>query len=186
MARPVLKTAPSGQIVSVESAKVSLRVMHDDDDTQILALIKAAEAELDGYTGVLGRCLLTQTWTQTYPNWASFYRLPFPDVSAAAITYTDADGAEQSVGDAFFEIVEGPRSAELWFRPDFKRPALSSDYRMPVSVDVTAGYGAAEDVPADLVEAIKARVNQMYWGTPAKDVEPTIERLIRKYRMVGV
>lgn len=186
MVRPVLTTPPVGQIVQLAAAKLHLRVMHADDDDLIAAHIAAAERELDGYAGLLGRCLLTQSWVQHYPNWADFYRLPFPDVSLAAVSYVDTDGAEQSVDAALFEIVEEHRGAALWFRPGFSRPSLSSDERMPVAVELTAGYGEAADVPADLVEAIKARVNQLYWHTPETDVMPTIERLIAKHRMVGV
>lgn len=186
MARPVRTTPPSGQVVSVADAKKHLRVYHVDDDEMIATLVAAAEQELDGYAGLLGRCLLTQTWSVTFPNWAAFYRLPFPDVSAAVVTYTDPDGATQTVNAALYELIEEHRGTELWFRPAFTRPSLSSDTVMPVTVAITAGYGTPSAVPADLVNAIKARVSQQYWGTPSKDVDPTITNFLRKHRMVGV
>ena len=59
---PALVTPPSGAVVTLAAAKAHLRVDHDLDDSAIGALIAAAEAHLDGYGGILGRCLLTQTW----------------------------------------------------------------------------------------------------------------------------
>ena len=64
MHRPVLVTPPAETPVSRTEAKAHLRVDGTGDDDLIDGLIDAAVAHLDGYTGILGRCMVTQTWRQ--------------------------------------------------------------------------------------------------------------------------
>ena len=57
-----LVTAATEPILTLEEAKLHLRVDHDDDDDLIEALVAAVTARLDGRDGILGRCLRAQTW----------------------------------------------------------------------------------------------------------------------------
>jgi len=66
MYRPVLVTAPTAMPVSLTEAKAHLRVTSSDEDALITALIASATAYLDGWTGILGRCLMQQIWRQHY------------------------------------------------------------------------------------------------------------------------
>lgn len=89
---PVLVTPPVGQVVELPELKAHLRVDHDDDDILIASLEMAAVAHLDGWTGILGRCILPQTWAVNLP--AGCHVLPFPDVTGAV---RDIDGVAQPV-----------------------------------------------------------------------------------------
>ena len=67
------------------------------DDTLIMAYEAAAVSHLDGWRGVLGRCILSQQWTETYAQ-AGTFRLPFPDVSEVVADSGTATLAHDCLG----------------------------------------------------------------------------------------
>lgn len=77
---PVRIVPPISPVVALTDLKLHLRVDGTEDDTLIAAYEAAAVAYLDGWRGVLGRCILSQQWAETYAQ-AGMFRLPFPDVS---------------------------------------------------------------------------------------------------------
>lgn len=85
---PVLVTPPADGLVSLSELKVHLRVDGDDEDALISGLAQAAVAWLDGWNGVLGRAILTQTWRQDFEG-AGPHLLALPD---ATIISTTVDG----------------------------------------------------------------------------------------------
>lgn len=163
MMRPVRVTAPAVPLVTLSEAKAQARVEHSDEDTLISGLISAATAHLDGWSGVLGRCLVNQTWRQDVDAWGETLRLPFPDVSSVTLTYRDADDAEQTVAAAGYELLEDERGAYLAWRDAFARPSVSGDRAAPISVEMVAGYGAAaSDVPQAIRHAALLLVSHLY------------------------
>src|SRR5690606_12599307 len=98
MLAPVRTVAPATMPVSLAEAKAHLRVDHDDQDDLITAQIKAATAYLDGWSGILGRALVTQTWRQDFAGFGD--RLPLPLVPVTAIdsvSYFDGDNVHQTL-----------------------------------------------------------------------------------------
>jgi len=89
--------APAGPLVALTDLKAHLRVDSADDDTLIQSLEKAAVAHLDGWRGVLGRCIQPQTWEVAYPS-AGSHRLPFPDVSSVSASSGTATLAHDTLG----------------------------------------------------------------------------------------
>lgn len=83
---PILGTAPVSTPVDLADLKAHLRVDHDDDDATLAALMASAVAHLDGWTGVLGRAIMPQTWKQEYTAWGSF-RIAMPDVTDVVVKY---------------------------------------------------------------------------------------------------
>lgn len=83
---PTLVTAPTAEIVTLADMKAHLRVTHSVEDDLIEALTAAAVAYLDGWTGILGRCIAEQQWRVTLDD-AGTYTLPMPDVSEAEAAY---------------------------------------------------------------------------------------------------
>jgi hypothetical protein len=79
---PYLVAPPVSQPVTLEEAKLHLRVDHDDEDALISGLILGAVGHLDGWRGVLGRAIMPQTWAVSV-DCAGEYQLPMPDVTAA-------------------------------------------------------------------------------------------------------
>lgn len=92
---PVLVTAPVAPVVSLADMKAHLRINFADDDAQVTAIEQAAVAHLDGWRGVLGRCLMSQTWRQDFDTWGKL-RIAMPDASSIVVTYKDAAGDMQA------------------------------------------------------------------------------------------
>ena len=76
---PIRTVAPADPIITLAVLKQHLRVDFDDDDEVIQIYLNAAMGWLDGYRGVLGRCIMPQTWQVAYDT-PGTHRLPFPDV----------------------------------------------------------------------------------------------------------
>lgn len=188
--QPVRTVAPAASPVSLADAKAHLRVDHDDEDVLIQAFIDAAVAHLDGWAGVLGRALVTQTWRQTYDAFTDPLRLPMPAASVASLTYVDPDGLSVTVGaddyvlrtDALGSFVE-PAHGVSWPTP--------RDQSGAVAVTFTCGEPGSS-VPAPIKAAILLMVGDLYasreavvTGTIVAE-NPTVSALIAPYRRVGV
>lgn len=151
-----LVTPPAVDPVSLEEMKLHLRADHFEEDFSIASYIKAATGRLDGPGGMLGRCLIAQTWRVTFDRFPNEIELPLPPcMSVDSISYLDALG----------ELVEIPAS-------DYRVTgigALSGARILPargkswpltfetdsVQVEFTAGFGTS---PADVPEALRVAV----------------------------
>lgn len=76
-----LITPPASPVVSLADLKAHLRVDHSDEDALIASLEAAAVSYLDGWGGVLGRCILAQTWA--FDAQQGEVTSPMPNVTAA-------------------------------------------------------------------------------------------------------
>ncbi|WP_154664944.1 head-tail connector protein [Allorhizobium undicola] len=158
-------TTPAVRILELEDVKLHLRIEPDrtEEDSLLQALILAAESHLDGYSGILGRCMISQQWRVDHDDWEGrVFRLPFPDVSEVAVVYSDADNVEQMVDPTFYERLETPCGTVLRWTDAFPAPSLY-DRGDAVRVTMTAGYGpAASDVPDGIIHAAKLLIGGWY------------------------
>lgn len=161
MLRPTRITPPAEMPVTLDEAKAHLVDYAGDDDALITGMIAAATDHLDGYSGILGRCIVSQQWRQDFASWSPL-RLPFPNVSAVSVTYLDVDGVAQAVAAADHRLIDAVRGPEIFFRPGWAAPALEHGAHGPVQITFTAGYGAAADVPASIKAAILLHVGSLY------------------------
>ncbi|MFC4625432.1 head-tail connector protein, partial [Daeguia caeni] len=147
MLTPVRIVAPANMPVSLSEAKAHLRVDHDDQDDLIIAQIRAATAWLDGWSGILGRALVTQTWRQDFVGFADHLPLPLAPVTAIdSVSYFDGDNVQQTLDTGVYDLFADARGAYVTRRSGQSWPAT---FRRAdaVSIIFTAGYGAAADVP---------------------------------------
>ena len=186
---PVRVTAPAALPITVQEAKDHTIIDFADDDGLVERLNMAATDHLDGFTGILGRCIVNQQWRQDYNGWASCLRLPFPNVSAVEVEYTDVDGATQTVPVADYQVITDPRGVRVQFLGGFSAPVLGRSLA-PVQVTFTAGYGAPEYVPWDIKAAICMLVAHWYEQRSAasdKEQRPmpfAVDVLLGKHRWV--
>lgn len=191
---PVPVTPPASSPVDVAALKQHLRVEHSADDVLITLIRDAATAHLDGWSGILGRCLVNQAWAQSFPSFPEdgLLRLPFPDVSAvASVAYVDGSGAAQTLPASLYRFGNDALGgfvmlddAAAWPATD-ARPAA-------VTVTFTAGYGAdAAAVPAPIRAAILLIAGSLWVNRETTVSEkirdnPALDMLLAPHRRVGL
>jgi uncharacterized phiE125 gp8 family phage protein len=192
---PVLVTPPTIKPVSLTEAKAWLDIGYTDKDTVIGALIGAATAHLDGWTGILGRCLCEQTWRQDFNDFRSCLRLPlFPVISITSVKYTDTNGAEQPIATENYTLKHDDLGAYIEFTSSYSFPSLNSE-SAAVRVTYLAGYAdiagtpKTSSVPDDIKNAIALLVRHWFdnpgavvVGVTAQQLPQGVDALLAKYR----
>lgn len=190
MHRPVLVTPPAIMPVTLEEAKAHLPVDFDDDDALIEGLIKAATANLDGWTGILGRCLVEQTWDQEFDGFQRDLCLPLgPVISLTTVTWRNAAGQVSTIAPAAYDLrTDAGGSSLVRFDKGYSFPGDLHESRA-VAVTYQAGY---ETVPAPLKIAILMLVAHWYHNRKAvtgdaANVTPlAFDALVGPYRRVAI
>ena len=180
MFRPTLVTPPADLPVGIFECKQHAIVDHDEDDGLVDAYIGAATSYLDGFRGVLGRAIVTQTWKVELAAFQRTILLPVPDVQSVTITYSDDSGASQTWGD--YRLSPVASGVDVQMAGDL--PATAPENHAPVSVEFTCGFGGPDDVPWAIKVAIMQMVAHLYnnrEGAPAPNA-----MLIAPYRWATV
>lgn len=165
MLKPRLVTPPSGSPVSLDEVKQHLNVDFTDDDAKLEIYITAAAEYLDGWSGILGRCILSQQWSQGFYGFceSGALRLPFPDVTAVAVSYYDAAGDLQILPPESYELLADGIGSFIQIKRQFSLPALDCDRAEKVTATLTAGMAATPDkVPKPIKQAILLLVGSWY------------------------
>lgn len=201
MHRPVLVTPPADLAVSIEEAMRQCRISADDYDPagltdiqQLLgAYILAATELLDGWTGILGRCLTTQVWRQDFDGFARCLPLGLGPVSAiGSVTWRNSEGQVSTVAPADYALeTDGGGRSAVRFRNSFSMPGDLYE-TAAVSVTYSAGSGS---VPVPIQQAILLSVGAWYENREEVVVGATVsslpasvavDRLLAPYRRVGL
>lgn len=149
MHRPVLVTAPDMTPVSLAEAKVQLAVDHNEHDAMITGFIASAVDHLDGWTGILGRALVEQTWRQDFDGFADCFRIALaPVISITSITSRNAAGQISTVSSSDYTLLVDDLGPYVEFKSDFSVPGDLNETK-PVSVTYLAGYATTPEVPED-------------------------------------
>jgi uncharacterized phiE125 gp8 family phage protein len=170
----ILQTAPAQAPVTLAEVKAHLRVDHSDEDAGIASFIVAATQRFDGRDGLLGRCLITQTWKLTLDRFSAEIAIPLPPCqSIGAITYADSDGVIRTLSPSDYTVFGLGSADGAFVRPAFgKTWPATRDVPEAVAITFIAGYGAnPADVPEPIRAAIKARVGSLYEDRESTDEE---------------
>ena len=156
----ILLTGPAAEPITLAEAKQFLRVEHDDDDDVIAALIAGSRIHVETQTR---RALITQSWRlarDAWPDCGWLAVLPVPLATLDAARVYRLDGSTQALDVAAFAVNKIAAPARL----AFTRGALPAPGRpiAGIEVDITSGYGDAEDVPEPLRQAIRLLVAHWY------------------------
>lgn len=182
MTDPVLIDPPAA-LVTPEEVKAHLHIDGDEEDALIELHIAAAVSWLDGWRGVLGRCILTQRWASFAPQLRDM-ALPFPDPQSAVVSYLDAAGDVQTVDAAQYRVRTRRGVGELVLAGDFVAPQVLAG--RDDAVTVTAIYGQ-DEAPAALRAAVLALVGHRlkYREGVEDEIPASVIAMVRSYRVVG-
>ncbi len=150
MHRPVLVSPPAILPVSLADTKLHLRVDHDEEDQLIEGLIEAATEYLDGWTGILGRCLVEQEWRQDYDVFARELCLPLgPVISVTTVTWRNAAGQVATVPGASYDLrTDTAGRSVVRFDDTYPFPRDLHESRA-VGITYKAGWATIPAVPAN-------------------------------------
>lgn len=147
-----LITAPVELPLTLEQARVHLKVSATAEDGLILSWLNAATDQAEVY---LRRALITQTWELALDKFAGReIELPKPPLqSVTSVKYIDRDGVEQTFASSNYYVDERSTpgrivldDAAFWPDTDVRPNAVKVRY--------VAGYGFAAAVPFTMKAAI--------------------------------
>jgi len=151
MLAPVRTVPPAQSLLTLADVKAHMRVDHADEDALISGYINAATARLDGLSGILGRALLTQTWTVEFPAFGKRLDIPLCPVQSATIQYYDSTNALQTLSSSVYAVLTdglGPY-VSLKYNQQWPQTYTRDD---AVKITFVAGYG---DTPASVPASIR-------------------------------
>lgn len=143
--------------VSLSEAKGHLVIEHNEDDAQIVGLIRAARQAAEQQTQ---RAFIEQTWELKLAGFVAPISLRrTPVLSVESVAYLDENGDSQTVGSTV--LLQG--------EPAYVVPAYGASWPntrgsgQDVTVTYKAGYGTTpESVPAAIRHAILVMVADFY------------------------
>lgn len=184
----ILIEAPASEPLSLAEAKTYLRVAHDTEDALIGSMISAARMQVESHTR---RALITQTWRIVLDRWPSSAAIvspvsPLREIVAARVR-DEAGEAQELDADIF---IPNTASSPGLIAFDAGRVIHPSQDVAGIEIDIEAGYGAASDVPAPLVQAIRlllARAYEFRGQDENNEAMPEgIAELLAPYRVVSL
>lgn len=193
MLAPVRTVAPTLTPISLEEARAQCKIDSNDEDELLSALIDAATSHLDGYSGTLGRALITQTWRQDFDCFEDVLRLRVGDlVAVSSVSYYDTSNVSQTLATTVYTAFSDEAGPFVTLKPDQTWPG-SYVREDAVRVTWTAGYGsAATSVPAAIRQAMLLMISHWYdnrgvavMGSVA-DLPFAVDALLSPFRRRGV
>lgn len=163
MSEPVVVVGPAVEPVTVAEVREHLRVDHTHEDRWLLAAIRTAREDVEGYTG---RALITQTLEWSLDGWpvGEALRLPRPPLrSVVWLKWTGATGVATTVEAGTYQVDTLAAPGGIVLRPGWSWPAGELVGANGVVARYEAGYGAkATDVPARIRHAVLLMVGHLY------------------------
>lgn len=186
----ILLSGPAVEPVSLDEAKAFLRVEHDDDDDVIAALIAGARVHVEAQTR---RALIVQSWRLVRDAWPADGRVPIMPVPLREITAARVyrlDGTTQALDVSGLAVDASAVPAVA----AFDAPPAPGRVVGGVELDIEVGYGeAADDVPADLRQAIRLLVAHWYenrgliaLGQPVSVLPASVAAILSPYRALSL
>lgn len=152
---------PAAPAVSLEEAKLHLRVEHDVEDSLIKRIVAAATERAEE---IQARAFVTQTFRLGLPRFprGRILRLPRPPLqSIESIRYLDSAGTEQEFPAGAYRVDTDAVPGRVILKRGHSWPATANE---PDAVTVTyvAGYGGPEAVPEEQRAAILLFVGHLF------------------------
>lgn len=185
-----LSTPPVLEPLSIDEAKLHLKVEQAVEDVQVMLAIRAARAWVEE---ILGRALLTQTWVYCQDRWADSIQLPraAPLASVSSVKYRDEAGVLQTLSASTYLVDTASEPGRVTLAPQQVWPTLQSGRASAVEITYVAGWTRAELVPDPIRWAMLLKVGGFYAfredGAALQDVAHSsgaVEALLAPYRVI--
>lgn len=189
-------TQPEVEPVSLEEAKLHLRVDDDSEDALISAQITAAREWVEAHIGYVTVQRQLKLVLDYFPDGDTITLPRSKLISIDSVEYVDTDGATQTWSSDNYSADTNSEEGRLILDPDSDWPD-TRDQRQAVTITYTAGWpddGAsppdyAAMVPNAIKAAIKLIVGNLYEnresvvvGTGATDLPMAVLFLLSPYR----
>ena len=153
-----IKLAAVNSVVSLNDAKLHLRVDHSDDDALILWLIEAAKEQVENTTWTT---LLRTTYTAYFNRFSSVMVLDdYPITEITSIKYYNSEGVLTTVDQStyFTDLISTPSIII------FKDGTPTTQHLRPnaVEIEYKAGYINTNAIPSSLKSAILLMIGHWY------------------------
>ena len=155
---PVVTVAASAEPLDTVSAVEHLRAQGAGADSEIARLVSVARAYVENYTGTR---LITQTLALRTDDWADLENLQVAPVqSITSISYVDTDGATLTLAGSVYDARLYGLAPTIVLKFNQVWPTIQMGSL--ITVTAVVGYGAAADVPSDLIHALKLLLGDFY------------------------
>lgn len=189
----ILVTPPTIEPVTLNEAKLALRVDIDDDDILIEFYISAARSWIEEVCRPR-LAMITQTWKYVADEFPSSDTLELkvcPLISVTSVTYTDENGVTSTIPSTDYVVDAINQPGRLRLKSTASWPSTTLQVVNGFAVNFTAGFGAAvAAVRPELRQAILLLVAHQYEnrepivvsGAIPKSLEFTVMALIGPWR----
>ena len=174
-----ITTQPAYYPVRLQDMKAHLDVDYDTDDDLIMHLIMEAVGAVESY---LRGALISTTYTITMDDLEDIQNFDrFPLQSVTSVKYYDTDDAQQTLATASYRVDTNskPPRLEIVTMPSYK------DRINAIEVIAVFGWSDANDIPKEIIQAIKKKVKDWYDcpGDPVRNMTTATKRLLDMHRM---
>lgn len=173
----------AGEVVSLEDAKLQIRIEHDYEDTEVQGFIDAAVAEAESY---LGGPILEREVVFGIPDWQ--LRTDFPSGPVTAITSVEylASGDESytTLAATNYKLYNfGTTHQQLIIKSAAHSTTLEEETDDAIQITATVGWPEAE-IPQDIINAVKLLLTDKYeyHGEKELKMNRSSRTLLRAYR----
>jgi uncharacterized phiE125 gp8 family phage protein len=179
----VIATAPADEPLTLAEVKAWLKVDGSDEDALLTALITAARASAEKY---MQAALLEQRIIEIFSDFErNGIRLSlWPLVSVEAVKYKDTGGNALTLDASFYGVDTSARPGLVYRKENALWPMLEIAPDA-VTVEYTAGYETADDVPQPIKTAMLLMIADWYDNRTdsARTLPTAAEKLLNQYRV---
>ncbi len=176
--RVIRTTPPASEPLSLQEAKLFLRIDHDTEDTAICQMIKAAREVAEE---IMNRSLITQRWQLTLQDaLPAYFTIPYgPVTQIISLSKLDADGSTSTLNNDIIMIAADSETLECTAPQTAKQFIITYEAGMSEN---------AAGVPASLRQNMLQHVAYLYGFRTLGDAERIhdITRLYAPWRKISL
>jgi uncharacterized phiE125 gp8 family phage protein len=150
----VLTGPPEREPVTLDEAKLHLRIDHDEEDALVSSLIVAARMHLEH---ALARAFVTQAWSYLLDAWPAGYFVPLPlgpvqAIDSVLVYAEDGSGTPLDPSTYFLDGLGQPPRLVRNAGRSWPAPGKSGN---GIAINLKAGHG---DLPADVPQPLRQAI----------------------------